>query len=296
MRTIGPYSIQRRIGQGGNGEVFLAITDRGSEVALKVLKRQSRTRRDALQRFESEIAILRKLHGTPGVMPILDSGELDGTPWFTMPVAEPLRDALKDASLRDIVKAFSSFARTLSGLAAEGIYHRDIKPENLFRLPPEAWAIGDFGIHKGPENPVLTKDGRKIGPALYCAQEMLDYRKDEDHSLADVFSLAKTFWVIATRQRLPLQGQHPEGFRGAWLENYRPEPNTAPLDRLLARATALLPSQRITMVQFETELLAWLSPPQQASTPQDLTELGPLLAACRTWVRFTRVRSILPHI
>jgi serine/threonine protein kinase len=203
MQRIGPYSIQRRINQGGNGEVFLAITDGGSEVAIKVLKPKGRTRSDALQRFESEIAVLKKLHGTPGVMPILDSGELEGRLWYAMPIGEPLRDTLKDAPLRDIVKAFSSFARTLSALAAAGIYHRDIKPENLFRLSPEDWVIGDFGIHEGPQNPVLTKDGRKIGPALYCAQEMLDYRKDEDHSRADVFSLGKTFWVIATGQRLP---------------------------------------------------------------------------------------------
>jgi hypothetical protein len=45
--------------------------------------------------------------------------------------------------------------------------------------------IGDFGIHKRPENPVLTKEGRKIGPALYCAQEMLDYKQDGDVPGAD---------------------------------------------------------------------------------------------------------------
>jgi serine/threonine protein kinase len=276
MKMFGPYSIQRRIGEGGNGEVFLAKTDE-SEVALKVLRPKDRVRPDALQRFKSEIAVLWKLLGTPGVMPILANGQTKERPWFAMPVAEPLRDALKDAALHDIVKAFASFAKTLNGLAAKDIYHRDIKPENLFRLPPDNWVIGDFGIHKGPENPVLTKDGRKIGPALYSAQEMLDYKNDEDHSRADVFSLAKTFWVIATGQRLPLQGQHPEHFRGAWLEHFRTEPSTAPLDMLLARATALLPSQRIAMAEFETELFACLSPPQGPSTPENLSDLGPLL-------------------
>jgi hypothetical protein len=106
---------------------------------------------------------------------------------------------------------------------------------------------------------------------------MLDYRQEQDHSRADVFSLAKTFWVIATGQRLPLQGQHPEGFRGAWLENYRAEANTAPLDRLLIRATALISEKRITMKQFEEELAAWSSPQQSISEPTNLSDVGPLL-------------------
>jgi protein kinase-like protein len=193
------------------------------------------------------------------------------------PGAGHLREALQDSSLEEVVQAFSVFASTLGRLAERGISHRDVKPENLFCLSPNDWVIGDFGIHKGPENLALTKDGRRIGPALYSAQEMLDYRQDQDHSRADVFSLAKTLWVIATGQRLPLQGQHPEGFRGAWLENFRSEPNTAPLDRLLIRATALIPEQRMTMKQFEEELVAWLSPVQSGSVHADLSKVGALL-------------------
>jgi serine/threonine protein kinase len=276
-RRIGPYSLEREIGKGGNGKVFRARAASGSEVAIKVLRSDRRKWNEPLKRFQSEIALLTQLRGTSGVMPILDSGETDGRPWFAMPIAIPLREALRGASLGDIVGAFVVFAGTLAKLGEQGIYHRDIKPENLFCLPSKDWIIGDFGIHKGPENPELTKDGRRIGPALYCAQEMLDYRQEEDHSRADVFSLAKTLWVIATGQRLPLQGQHPEGFRGAWLENYRTEANTAPLDKLLIRATALLSKDRITMKQFEEELGAWSSPQPSASGPADLSGVGPLL-------------------
>jgi hypothetical protein len=74
-----------------------------------------------------------------------------------------------------------------------------------------------------------------------------------------------------------LQGQHPEGFRGAWLENFRAETNTAPLDKLLIRATALKSEDRLTMKQFAEELRAWLSPPHTDSGPNDLSDLGPLL-------------------
>jgi serine/threonine protein kinase len=277
MKKIGPYSLEAEIGKGGNGQVFRARTTSELAVAIKVLRVDRRPGVEPLKRFESEIAVLTQLCGTPGVMPILDSGKERGRPWFTMPIATPLREALHDASLSDIVEAFSVFAQTLDRLEEKGIYHRDVKPENLFCLPSKEWVIGDFGIHKGPENPVLTKDGRRIGPALYCAQEMLDYHQDQDHSRADVFSLAKTLWVIATGQRLPLQGQHPEGFRGAWLENYRTEANTAPLDKLLIRATALIPEERITMRQFGEELVAWLSPPQDVSGPGDLSDVGSLL-------------------
>jgi serine/threonine protein kinase len=273
-KQIGPYSLGEEIGKGGNGQVFRARSPTGSEIAIKVL-RPDRRSPEPLERFTSEIALLTQFRGTPGVMPIIDSGELQGRPWFTMPVAIPLRKALKDASLNDIVEAFSVFASTLARLGERGVFHRDVKPENLFCLSPKDWVIGDFGIHKGPGNPVLTKHGRRIGPALYCAQEMLDYRPDEDHSRADVFSLGKTLWVIASGQRLPLQGQHPERFRGAWLENYRAEANTAPLDKLLIRATALTSGDRITMKQFEEELVAWLSPRPSSASPDDLSVRPP---------------------
>ena len=277
MRKIGPYALEKGIGQGGNGRVFRARDPKGLEVALKVLRSDREKGDEPRKRFESEIALLTQLQGTRGVMPILDSGKTNERPWFTMPIAVPLREALKIATLHEIVEAFVVFARTLSQLGERGIYHRDVKPENLFCLPGKDWIIGDFGIHKAPENPVLTKDGRRIGPALYCAQEMLDYRQDQDHSRADVFSLAKTLWVIAAGQSLPLQGQHPESYRGAWLENYRTEANTAPLDKLLIRATALMSEDRLTMTQFAEELSAWLSPTKMSSEPNDLSDLGTLL-------------------
>lgn len=277
LRKIGPYSLEKMIGQGGNGRVFRARDPKGSEVALKVLKSKWEKDNEPLKRFESEIALLTQLRGTSGVMPILDSGKANGRPWFTMPVGVPLREALRNDSLEEIAKAFVVFARTLARLGEHGIYHRDVKPENLFLLPVKDWVIGDFGIHKGPDNPELTKDGRRIGPALYCAQEMLDYRQDQDHSRADVFSLAKTLWVIAAGQRLPLQGQHPEDFRGAWLENFRTETNTAPLDKLLIRATALRSEDRLTVKQFSEELSAWLSPAQTSSGPNDLSDMAVLL-------------------
>lgn len=277
MRKIGPYALEKVIGQGGNGRVFRARDPKGSEVALKVLRSDREKGDEPRKRFESEIALLTQLQGTRGIMPILDSGKANGRPWFTMPIAVPLREALKKATLPEIVEAFVVFAQTLSQLGEQDIYHRDVKPENLFCLSGKDWIIGDFGIHKAPENPVLTKDGRRIGPALYCAQEMLDYRQDEDHSRADVFSLAKTLWVIATGQSLPLQGQHPENYRGAWLENYRTEAYTAPLDKLLIRATALRSEDRLTMKQFAEELSAWLSPSKISSEPNDLADLGTLL-------------------
>ena len=87
---IGPYKLQRRLGSGGNADVFLA-TDGASEVAIKIIRR---TRADRVERFRDEIRALREVGHARGVMPLIaDSLDIGGKDplWIAMPVAVPMR-------------------------------------------------------------------------------------------------------------------------------------------------------------------------------------------------------------
>jgi serine/threonine protein kinase len=117
-----------------------------------------------------------------------------------MPVATPLTEVLeKETELAIVVDAVATFAETLIDLAGKGISHRDIKPGNLFRFQ-DKWVIGDFGIADYPEKEALTEQGKKLGPLHFMAPEMLENPDTADGNLADVYSLAKTLWVLAAGQ------------------------------------------------------------------------------------------------
>jgi serine/threonine protein kinase len=98
------------------------------------------------------------------------------------------------------------YALTLAGLAAKGIGHRDLKPENLFRHEGR-WVIGDFGLATYPGKEPITVGERRLGPLYFIAPEMLREPDVADAGPADVYSLAKTLWALASGQRYPPEGQ-----------------------------------------------------------------------------------------
>ena len=107
-------------------------------------------------------------------------------------------DALSAATLDEVLRAFVGIAETLADLAAEGIHHRDLKPSNLFLLDGR-WVIGDFGLATYPDKSSVTTDERKLGPVYYIAPEMLNAPSTVHPAPADVFSIAKSIWVLATQ-------------------------------------------------------------------------------------------------
>ena len=120
-----------------------------------------------------------------------------------MPVATPIADALRGRPLADVVNAVSTSADTLWRLQRDhNIAHRDIKPGNLYEHNG-AWLIGDFGLVALPDTDGLTAQGRPLGQAHYMAYEMIRDPSTADPHAADVYSLGKTLWVLATDQNFP---------------------------------------------------------------------------------------------
>ena len=262
MRTVGPWTLQERLGRGGNAQVWSA-TRAGSEsaVALKVIN-ATKVDREPYQRFVREIGFLREHQAVSGLLPLLDAylperPSRGDQPWLAMPIATPLPEALEGKSLVEVVEAVAAIAATLDRLQSDfNIAHRDIKPGNLYELDG-SWLIGDFGLIALPDAEPLTAEGRQVGPAHYKAYEMILNPLTADPHPADVYSLGKTLWVLATGQSYPPEGYQPSGTRGFQIGDFRPHARADALDDEVGLMTRLRPEERPLKAQVARDLAAW---------------------------------------
>jgi Protein kinase domain len=255
---IDGWKLQKRLGKGGNSEVWEAVHRVHGEAALKILSREGRDRRI---RFADEIKLLQKLGRHPGVLPLIDArlpGEKGSEwAWLASPVAVLAPEALgRDPGLSATVTAVSSWAETLADLAEGGVGHRDIKPSNLFRFEGR-WVLGDFGLATYPEKEPITGPSRRLGPLFFMAPEMLRAPDGAAFGPADVYSLAKTFWVLATGERYPPEGQIRADLRGHDLRGWIDQPGALAIGALLEEATRLEPGERPTMASFAGRIAGW---------------------------------------
>jgi serine/threonine protein kinase len=272
-RKVGPWTLGRRLGTGGNSIVWRG-TRGDTVVALKVVRRPSR-------RFADEVALLRQLSGTSGVLPFIDA-DLDGDPaWLATALAGRIEEKLNNATLEEVVAAVAEIARTLADLADRGIHHRDIKPDNLF-FHERCFVIGDFGLAEFPDRRPHTTNDRKLGPWGYIAPEMLNQPRDADPGPVDVYSLAKTMWVLASGVNWPPLGEHRLEYPPVRLSSALLHERAPLLDPLIDRATRNDPTERPTMREIEAHLAAWLAGPPPAPARlaiDDLREVAQRLTA-----------------
>jgi serine/threonine protein kinase len=261
-KTIGPWRLLEKLGEGGNAKVYRATRDNDEDVALKVVK-TTKARREPYRRFVQEIETLRRLGDFPGILPLLDSHlperpSSDDRPWLAMPLAVLINEALAEETLETVVTAVRDIARTLTRLAAEHeLGHRDLKPNNLYARDGH-WLVGDFGLVAAPDLEELTRTGRPIGPTHFAAYELIRDPVRADPFPADVYSLGKTLWSLATQQAYPPEGHQPAGTRDHSIADLRPHPHAAALDRLIDSMTLLHPEGRPPMPQVGDDLEAWL--------------------------------------
>ena len=261
-QAVGPWTLGERLGRGGNATVW-AATRSGSTtaVALKLIN-TTRVEREPYQRFVREIEFLLDHQDIAGLLPLIDAHlpvQPDKTdqPWLAMPIATPIAQALEGRPLADVVAAVAAIAGTLARLECEsGIAHRDIKPGNLYELDGR-WLIGDFGLIAVPDAESLTQDGRQVGPAHYTAYEMILNPATADPHPADVYSLGKTLWVLATGQAFPPEGHQPVGTRGFGIGDFRPHPQAASLDQEVDLMSRLHPEERPSKDQVARDLALW---------------------------------------
>jgi len=260
---LADWVIEDEIGSGGNATVYRASHRGGDTVALKVLN-SARAAGEPYRRFRNEIEALQRLAGVPGVLPLLEynlpeSPSRENRAWLAMPLATPIEAELEDADLEMVVQAVARIAATLAVVHGEhNLAHRDVKPGNLYALGGD-WLVGDFGLVHIPDVEELTRSNRPMGPLHFAPYEMIVAPDTADPMRADVYSLAKTLWVLATEQRFPPEGHQGIQQRDFLLSTLRPHPFAAELDRLIDRMTLMNPSDRPSMNEVSTDLSGWLT-------------------------------------
>ena len=247
-------------GEGGNADVyFLQNIITGEEVALKKLNTGDKRKK---KRFEDEIDFVSANQDKiPGILPILSYEKTDY--WYIMPRAISLEDYLGEKrDIKQIVECIINYAKTLECIHALGNSHRDIKPENMY-FYKDHFCLGDFGLVDIPDNPNNNTEGEhQVGAKATMAPEMRRSPLTSSGDKADVYSLAKTLWILITRKSLGFDGVYD--FMDPFL-SIRPYVSQvdrlislAGIERLLRKSTQNAPEDRPTMTEFRTRLEKWL--------------------------------------
>jgi serine/threonine protein kinase len=268
-QKFGRWRTARPIARGGNGQVWLAEDESGKQVAIKFL---AKNRPVAYARFRDEVAVLQKVTGVPGILPILQAN-LPSTleaarPWYAMPLGIPIDDWARRVTPRERVEAIAAAANTMAALHERQIAHRDIKPGNLVMFDRRCHVV-DFGLVHYPEKTALTGYKEHIGPLWTMAPEVRRNGRNADPFPADVFSLAKTLWILLTQVNQGFDGQYVAGSEFS-IRSLFPDSFVTPLEDLLNAATAHNPAERPTMGEYEEKLRSWLQ------TSDDFLRTNPL--------------------
>jgi len=270
-QVFGDWKLKKFLGGGGNGDVWLAVNSKNEEAAIKLLRK---IERKTYVRFINEVNIIKANNDIEGILPILDSylpdKVADEIPWYVMPVAQSLEKHLEGKYFEDIILAITEIAKVLVELHKRNISHRDIKPENLLYKDGKFY-LGDFGLVDYPEKIELTSSGDVIGAKWTMAPEMRREGSKSDGKPADVYSLAKTLWILITKNKKGFDGQYnSDSINGLTRlrltekdsgishinDNYKQTVFIKPLEDLLHNSTDDVPLQRPTIQHF-LEILSW---------------------------------------
>jgi serine/threonine protein kinase len=202
------YLIERELGHGGIGAVYLARDKQlvSRRVVIKVLLEESLQNSWVVNKFRHEIDALTRVDH-PNIVGILDAGEMeDGKPYIVMQYVEGtnLRSAITSTGmdLGRIGTLLRQIGRALSAAHDKGIFHRDLKPENIMLQMlsdgDEQAKVIDFGIAKVKDSAVAptTSTNLVVGTVRYMAPEQLE--KKAVTAASDTYALGVIAYEMIT--------------------------------------------------------------------------------------------------
>ena len=206
---VGPYLVDRRLGAGGMGTVYLAHHEQtGQQAAIKVLAPSLAREEGLVARFMREIDALKKLKN-PHVVELFDHGVDGDMHYYAMEYVdgETLTARLrreKRLPWREVVELSIQICIALKAAHDAGIIHRDLKPSNLLLTPDGQIKLTDFGVAQVFAGSKLTVTGGIIGTAEYMSPEQGQGRRITKRS--DLYSLGAVMYVMLTG-RPPFSGK-----------------------------------------------------------------------------------------
>ena len=291
------YSSLEILGRGGNGVVY-KVTDGTDIFALKTLKPNARKDKEKFERFQNEIYTLKKYKGYDNVMSLIDKNETDEFSFYVMPIGIDSLKYLKDKLFEDKILCIVKMARALQALAKNAIFHRDIKPQNIIYIDGVPY-LSDFGLAKTPFGKDLTKNNKGVGPIWTIAPEMKRTPETADAERGDVYSLAKTLWILITGELKGFEGEYSSG-RQCSLINYGIK-NPSYLEDIIKPCTSDIPQNRLTYGEIIRLLTALIGNNGDALALKEWAALKKRIFPENTpvrsqWARIQEIQQILKLI
>jgi TolB-like protein/tRNA A-37 threonylcarbamoyl transferase component Bud32/Tfp pilus assembly protein PilF len=205
LGELGDYELLQEIGRGGQGVVFRARQKSlNRTVALKVISLGQWASKVHLKRFRLEAEAAAKLEH-PGIVPIHEVGERDGSCYFSMKFVEggQLDEVVRRVpmSVRQAAELIAKIARTVHYAHEHGILHRDIKPGNILLDRKGEPHLTDFGLARLVETEsTVTRTLEVLGTPSYMAPEQALGNNEAISGVTDVYGLGAVLYQLLTGQ------------------------------------------------------------------------------------------------
>jgi len=205
LKQLGKYRIERRIGAGGMGTVFLAVDrDLNRTVALKVLPKDRAGNPVLVRRFKAEGQAAAHMEH-PNIVRVFEAGEADGFLYMALEYVEGI-DVYELVERRGVVPVKRSIdiirqtTEALQHAYEKGIVHRDIKPSNLLIKRDGSVKLADMGLARSVDDTLetnITRAGTTVGTVDYMSPEQARSSKSADVR-SDIYSLGCTWYHMLT--------------------------------------------------------------------------------------------------
>jgi len=197
-RLADRYEVLGPLGRGGMADVYRARdTALDREVAVKVLRDAAHS-----ERFRAEARTLAML-SHPGLVTVLDVGEVEGRPFLVMELVRgaTLAECCQGEQLppERVAAIGAQLAAALSHVHGAGVLHRDIKPGNVLLADDDRVLLADFGIARLVEQHATTDTGFTMGTAAYLSPEQV--KGERVTPAADVYALGLVLLEALTGRR-----------------------------------------------------------------------------------------------
>lgn len=278
--SLGPYRLERLLGQGGFAWVFLGRNRDGGLAAVKVLKPRYAGDPQFETRFRNESQTAAKLEH-PNIIRVRSVGKQDGNVYYEMDYCPDSLGArlTREGPLPEaaILRIALDVVHALGFAHAQGIIHRDIKPDNVLLRADGSAVLTDFGIARAVSGYVAsTGHNMTIGTPQYLSPEQAQGRELDPR--VDFYSLGVTLYKAATGD-VPFNAT--DWFELARMHVEDPPPSmrklrpelSARLERVVVKCLAKHPDDRY---QSATELEADLVEVQGGKRPTDTVGTKPL--------------------